>query len=110
MPFKSFSVEIEALKSKCVYTAVAGDKSVTICSRPLPGQMQASNGYNFTVGGPELDKDPAAGLFRLNGEWTGSVSEGDEIWVGVPEKSAWTDKGVPLTVLVWSGKQDKDDA
>ena len=106
MPFKSLRVGVKPGTAKCVYKAVDGDALVQIRSAPLPGQHQASNGYNFTVGGSELKKDPSGGLFCFDSQFTTPVEPGDEIWVGAPEKSPWTEGDVPLTVLVRSGKKE----
>lgn len=108
MPFKAFQVGIKAGTAECVYKAQSDDAFVQVRSAPLPGQHQASNGYNFTVGGPELKDNPVAGLFCFDSQFAAEMEEGDELWVGVPEKSPWTEGAVPLTVLVRSRKPQEE--
>jgi hypothetical protein len=106
MPLRTFFKDIEPGTSQCVYTAEAGDLEVTIASLPLPGQSQASSGYNFYVGGPELAEDGGGGLYVMTSQFTTQVEQGDEVWAAVPKQEiAWSAQGVPLTVLVRSQRK-----
>jgi len=106
MPLRTFFRSIEPGSAECVYKAKAGDVEVTIATLPIPGQSQASSGYNFYVGGPELGTDGGGGLYILTSQWGPTqVEPDDEIWVSVPSQElAWSALGVPLTVLVRSKK------
>lgn len=103
MPFRTFFKDVKPGDSQPVYTAEADDLEVTIATLPIPGQSQASSGYNFYVGGPELAEDGGGGLYVMTSQFTTAVEEGDELWVSVPKQEiAWSAVGVPLTVLVRS--------
>jgi hypothetical protein len=108
MPLRTFFATVEPGESKCVYTARAGDLEVSIATLPIPGQSQASSGYNFYVGGPELADDGGGGYYVMTSQYSTDVEEDDEIWVAVPKQElAWTAQGVPLTVLVRSKRAGK---
>jgi hypothetical protein len=106
MPLRTFFKAVEPGDSERVYTAEDGDLEVTIATLPIPGQSQASSGYNFYVGGPELADDGGGGLYVMTSQFSTQVEEGDEIWVAVPKQEiAWSAMGVPLTVLVRSKRK-----
>ena len=103
MPFRSYYAAVEPGKAEPVYKWQAGDVQVMVSTFPIPGQSQASNGYNFFVGGPELGEDGGGGLYVMTSQFTTEVGNGDELWVAIPPQDlAWTAQGVPLTVLVRS--------
>lgn len=110
MPFRTFFKSVEPGASMCVYTAEAGDVEVTIATLPIPGQSQASSGYNFYVGGPELSEDGGGGLYVMTSQFSTAIEEGDELWVAVPKQEiAWSATGVPLTVWVRSQAKQTSD-
>ena len=105
MPFLTFQEHVGPGDAMLVHTAGPFDRHVWITTEPLPGQGQSSNGYNFSVGGPEIEDvgTGGPGLYRMTSDWESDVEDGDEIWVRVSnEGSPWTEQPVPLTVMVRS--------
>ncbi len=107
MPLRTFFRSVEPGSAECVYRGKEGDIEVTIATLPIPGQSQASSGYNFYVGGPELGTDGGGGLYVMTSQWGPTLVEpDDEIWVSVPSQElAWTAQGIPITVLVRSRRK-----
>lgn len=106
MPFRSLRVSVRAGEPVKIFTAKPGDVEIQIRSRAFGG-VQASSGFTFTIGGPELsDGKPldegaeGVGLSCFSGEWQSTIEPGDEVWADA-EASDFQDY-TPLTLLVRS--------